>query len=36
MNLITHNLRPIIFDDIINDFEDGLRAAKKPRLVANK
>ena len=23
-------------DDIINDFEDGFRAAKKPRLVANK
>jgi len=24
------------FDDIVNDFEDGFRAAKKPRLVANK
>ena len=24
------------FEDIINDFEDGFRAAKKPRLVANK
>ena len=22
-------------DDIINDFEDGFRAAKKPRLIAN-
>ncbi|MDC3075388.1 O-acetylhomoserine aminocarboxypropyltransferase [Pelagibacteraceae bacterium] len=24
------------FEDIVNDFEDGFRAAKKPRLVANK
>ena len=24
------------FDDIVNDFEGGFRAAKKPRLVANK
>ncbi|PPR45243.1 MAG: L-methionine gamma-lyase [Alphaproteobacteria bacterium MarineAlpha5_Bin6] len=24
------------FDDIVNDFENGFRAAKKPRLVANK
>ncbi|MBG77304.1 MAG: O-acetylhomoserine aminocarboxypropyltransferase [Pelagibacteraceae bacterium] len=24
------------FDDIVNDFESGFRAAKKPRLVANK
>ena len=23
-------------EDIVNDFEDGFRAAKKPRLVANK
>jgi O-acetylhomoserine (thiol)-lyase len=23
-------------EDIINDFEDGFRAAKKPKLVANK
>jgi hypothetical protein len=23
-------------DDIKNDFEDGFRAAKKPKLVANK
>ena len=24
------------FDDILNDFENGFRAAKKPRLIANK
>ena len=24
------------FEDIVNDFEDGFKAAKKPRLVANK
>ena len=24
------------FDDIVYDFENGFRAAKKPRLVANK
>ena len=24
------------FEDIVNDFENGFRAAKKPRLVANK
>ena len=24
------------FDDIVNDFESGFRAAKRPRLVANK
>ena len=34
--VIKSKINPEDIEDIINDFEDGFRAAKKPKLVVNK